>query len=195
MPEPSISSGSIVPRMKEVKQGWGKVGLLFTLVTLGIGGYIQAQIDDVLSFWQVVWLTLPLTITVAIIAYRLYAKQTVDLSVLIGVIIGTFVLSAITGLSSGPQVSDAIFNHHTAANCLETNTCGQTTEISGGWVGFIFKIIGAYFHVYGPLGVVKAVIAGVFLGWSTWVLSRPKPTPTPAAPTADDNPSTRPQTP
>ena len=195
MPEQSTSpSGSIVARLKEIKEGWGRVGLLFTLVTLGIGGYIQAQLEDVLSFWQVVWLTLPLTITVAIIAYRLYAKQNVDLSVLVGAIIGTFVLSAITGISSGSRVYDAIFDPHTAANCLQTNTCGQTTEISGGWVGFIFKIIQAYFHVYGPLGVVKAVIAGVFLGWSTWVLSRPKRAATSAVAPAD-KPSTQPPTP
>ncbi len=163
---------TFVERTKKVHEAWGRMFLIFGILVVGVGGFIQEKVQEVLTFWQVIWLTLPLTAAVAILAYRVFAKQAITLSVFIGTVIGTLVASIVTGLSSGNQVAAALFHADYNLDCLSTDSCTTSDPASGGPIGLVFRIFGAYLHVYGGIGVIKALVAGVFIAYGIHEMTR-----------------------
>ncbi len=146
--------------------------LIVGILVGGIGTFIQEKVQEVLTFWQIIWLTLPLTVAVAILAYRIFAKQAITLSVFLSTVIGTFVASVVTGATAGTQVADALFKPHVDLACLRDNTCSTPDPITGGPFGFVARLLGGYLQVYGGIGVLKAVVVGTFIAYGLYEMTR-----------------------
>jgi hypothetical protein len=49
------SEDSLAARIKRVRTAWGRALIVLSVLTLGIGGYIQKQVEDnILTVWQIV---------------------------------------------------------------------------------------------------------------------------------------------
>jgi hypothetical protein len=104
-------------------------------------------------------------------AYMIYAKKDLGLAGVTWILFGTIIASYLTGLSSGHRIFDALYDPHVDYACLSTNTCFQLQSTSGGTPGLIVKIIGAYLHLYGFVGFVKAIVAGILFGYGVHELT------------------------
>lgn len=156
-------------RVSRIRRAWGLLLLALALLSLGLRGYLLKQVQDtVLTVWQILWLTVPLTAAVAILAYLAFARKAISVLTVVGVVVGTLVASLFVGLSSGGRVADELFPSD--AGCALRQTCGQQT---GGDSApeLAIRIIGAYLKVYGVTGFLSAIAVGTFLGYAFSVLS------------------------
>jgi hypothetical protein len=165
-PAEPVDDASLHGRVKRVHRAWGLLLLALSLISLGVRGYLLKQLEDtVLTVWQVLWLTLPMTAAVAIFAYMAFTKKKFSFATVVATIIGTLVASWLIGLTGGEQVAQELW--HVDSACAARGSC---ETISGGAPGLALRIVGAYFQVYGAVGFFSAVAVGVFLGYALAVL-------------------------
>ena len=153
MGENDAKDATAFDRLKKIKSVWGWVVITLAILTEGIAAEIQAAEAPFTNAWQVIWVTLPLTIAVAIIV-GMAVLDVLTFTRLCFTIVLTLVASGLTGATAGTSVSHYLLGNQ-----------------APGESGFsIPQILGAYLHVYGFVGCIKSVVVGGFIGWASCTL-------------------------
>jgi hypothetical protein len=140
---------------------WG-VGLL----VVGLAGMTvrAAVLHDNLDFWRYVWLTLPVAGAGAFLGFRLTQGRGLGIGQLSGLVIGTLGTSYLTGLTGGANVSDSLFGGADINCVLQQGTdCAAAAATESPWQA-AQRIATNYWELYGPAGIVSAVVAGAVVG-------------------------------
>jgi len=143
---------SLNARWKKLRQYWGLLIVLLGVLASGVNGYLLKQIaaSSVMTVWQTMYVTLPLTVGVAIIVYLWVADVTTNLGTYGVVLIGTAFATTLLGLPGGnltPMEAD-----------------------NSGWWSTLIGLMSAYWNAYGAGGFLSAVAVGWFLGWGTHLM-------------------------
>lgn len=159
---------SLAERLSHVKKAWGLLGIALAILTLGLGGYIQQLIQPYFTVWQIIWATLPLTAAVAIICFMLLRGHELSGGAIFSIIIGTFLASAVTGLTGGTRVFDylygAPFQCSAGSESAFPQLCHQYSSTAPN-ENMVLSILSGYVHVYGLIGFARSVLVGSFLGY------------------------------
>jgi hypothetical protein len=153
---------------RQVKRasGWLLIGV--GVLTQGVFGYIQSQLQPYFSVWQILWATLPLTAAVAICVFLAMRDVRLSLFGVVCIVIGTLFASALTGVSSGPRVIQYLY--HPETRC-EYTSIGYAHEVcfesgySAPSGNLVWAVLSGYFHIYGIIGFIRAVLVGCFVGF------------------------------
>jgi hypothetical protein len=178
-------SGDAIPgRVKRIVRASGWTWVAFGLLTSGVGGYLEANyLQPVLSVWQIIWLTLPLSVSVAVFSNRIWARRPLGLLGVCGLVIVTFVASLFAGLSSGGRVAEYLFPPVYRFGCL-SDGC-RTGDLGGGAVEPAARILWAYLQVYGVGNVLRSIVVGTMIGYGAHQLTYRKRADLPDPPTSN----------
>jgi len=170
--------GSFRERLASTKKAWGGLGVCLALLTQGIGGYIQSLLQPYFSVWQIIWSTLPLALAATILSFMAFRDISVSGGAVFAILLGTFIASAVTGVTAGTRVFDYLF--HAQYRCFSTYGSSSRFCYQSGYSGphgnLEWAILSGYVHIYGVIGFVRSVLVGLFLGFGISKLTgRPKP--------------------
>jgi hypothetical protein len=165
------SDDAVPERVKRIVRASGWTWVVLGLLTSGISGYLEANyLQPLLSVWQIIWLTLPLSVSVAVFSNRIWARRPLGLPGVCGLVIVTFVASLFAGLSSGSRVADYLFPPEYRFGCL-SDGCRTYDLGGGGVVGSAARILWAYLQVYGVGNVLRSIVAGTMVGYGVHQLT------------------------
>jgi hypothetical protein len=157
-------------RVRRVAKSWALLLVVLALPSLGLPGLLRKLIDDsgVLTVLQTIWVTLPLTLAVAVIAYRLFARRSLKPFGLTLVVAAALLAIGAIGLASGRRAFTELLSPEVVP-CLDANSpCLQSPDEST--LALPIKVLATYWHFYGVVGFFSAIVIGIFAGWSLSVL-------------------------
>lgn len=159
-----------MPWLSEAREWWSEsqkglspVKLAITIGTLGVPGFIRKITDETLSVVSAFAATLPLTAAVAIIVYRIYRNQRISPQLIVGILLGTAVATAllslwVDGIGGGSAIREEFFHVEYVP--------GQPIKENGtSWLEMLVKLPPLYWRLWGLSGLLSAAAGGWFLGW------------------------------
>jgi hypothetical protein len=181
----ATSADSFAKNYRAIKKWWTWLTIAISLLTYGFFSFIEHELQPLFSVWQIAWLTLPLTLTVAVISFLLFIKKLTFLRA-IGIIWAGFAANAIAGTAAGKRVEAYYAEAH--SRWVGPRTCTGTGFMRWCWPDIskgahmvtshphqhfpIVDFILAYLHFYGWIGSLKALLVGCFLGYGFFVIYR-----------------------
>jgi hypothetical protein len=160
--DPDLSRLQPAPRPSSARVWWGAGLLLVGLAGLAVRAML---LHHNLDYWRYVWLTLPVAAAGAYLAYRLAQGRGFGVSHLSGLVVGTLGTSYLTGLTGGSAISSSLFGGmnvqcmlQQAANCATPAPATESPLQAGQ------RILTNYWDLYGPTGIVSAVLVGAVVG-------------------------------
>jgi amino acid transporter len=156
----------------QIKNAWKWLGIVLAIFAYGGLGYIQHVLQPYFSVWQILWVTLPLGVTVAIVVFLEFRGVKVTGGAFFAILLGAFLAGALTGLTSGTSVFDYLYHRPgpcDLANIGNPNApCNQSGFNQN--ENIFWAILSGYVHIYGILGFIRSVLVGGFVGFSAAAL-------------------------
>jgi hypothetical protein len=167
-----------------IKTWWTCLTIALSLLTYGLGSFLQRELEPFFSVWQIAWVTLPLTLTVALISFLLFIKKLTFWRMVV-ITWAAFAASVVTGTTAGRRVSAYLSVAH--SRWVGPKTCSPVGPINFCLPDFskghlvtshphqhfpIVDYILAYLNLYGWIGGIKALLVGCFLGYVFLVIYR-----------------------
>jgi hypothetical protein len=169
-------SDALAIRTGNIKKAYGRYLFWSGILVYGVGAWVQQEVQDALGVWRIIWFTLPLVVATVIIILRAMSPEPLTFWFLVGTIVGTVVFSAIVGLSSGEAVFNAVFHPYHNSVCLVLNTC-TTAPLPSNPIDAVYDICKAYLQLYGVVGVIRSIGAGVLIAYGVRQMTRRPSTP------------------
>jgi hypothetical protein len=139
--------------------------LVVGLIALAVRAFV---LHDNLEFWNYAWLTAPVAAAGGYLGYRLALGRGLGLGHISGLVVGTLGTSYLTGLTGGQGIGTSMFGG-ADITCLIQNTCTPDTlpvaaSAPTNPLESATRIAQNYWQLYGPVGIISAVAAGLVVG-------------------------------
>ena len=153
---------------------------LLGLPTFTLSGVIWKLIDDtgLLTIWQQIWLTLPLTLAVALLTFCWLTKVRLSYGAVVAIVVLSFVIVTALGWHSDVRFGDIVSGGYTCTQRapgvpvhfggVDYATPGlcvaSTYHAALPWYEWPVGLAGEYLRVFGARGFLSALAVGAFLG-------------------------------